>query len=79
MGEQRADHADMSKAARAAAAERKPDGGALGCALRRFGCCFGAAIPVSTAALTFETQMRFSVAAMIPPERRRYKANALLW
>ena len=79
VGEQGAEHADMGKAARAAAAERKPDGGALGCALRRLGCCFGAAVPVATAALTLENQMCSPSAAMIPPGRRRYKAVALLW
>jgi len=47
----------MGKAARAAAAEREPDGGPHGCALRCFGCRFGAAIPVSTAALALVNQM----------------------
>ena len=77
--EQRAEHADMGKAARAAAAERKPDGRAHGCALRRFGCRFGAAIAVSSAARTLENQMCSPSAAMITPRRRRYKAVALLW
>ena len=77
--EQRAQHADMGKAARAAAAERKPDGRALGCALRRFGCRFGAAIPVAPAALTLENQMSLSVGRDDPPRRRRDKAVAPLW
>ena len=47
----RAQHADMGKAARAAAAEREPDGRAHRCALGRFGCRFGAAVAVSPAAL----------------------------
>ena len=64
--EQRAEHADMGKAARAAAAERKPDGRARR-ALRCFGCCFGAAVAVASAAQSLQTTCS-SVAAMIPPD-----------
>ena len=54
----RADHADMGKAARAAAAERKPDGRPHGCALGRVRrVAVGAAVPVAPAALTLENQM----------------------
>ncbi len=55
--EQGAKHADMSKAARPAAAKREPDGRAHRCALRRFGCRLGAAIPVSSAPLALVNQM----------------------
>ena len=74
--EQGAKHADMRKAARPAAAKREPDGRAHRCALRRFGCRFGAAIPVSSAALALVNQMCSPSAAMITPRRRRFKAVA---
>jgi len=79
MREQGAKHADMRKAARPAAAKREPDGRAHRCALRRFGCRFGAAIPVSPAALALVDQMCSPSAAMIPPRRQRFKAIAWLW
>ena len=60
----RADHADMGKAARAAAAERKPDGRPLRCARRRIGRRFGAAVTVSSVALDFEHH------AFLNPSRR---------
>ena len=47
--EQRADHADMGKAARAAAAERKPDRRTLGARAACVGRRFGAAVAVSSA------------------------------
>jgi hypothetical protein len=54
--QQRAEHADMGKAARAAAAEREPDGRALGGWPDRLGISFGAAIAVARAAPTLEDQ-----------------------
>ena len=75
--EQRADHADMGKAARRAAAERKPDGRALD-ARGVVGRRFGAAVAVPSAALTFEHQA-FSVAGDDRARRSANKAIAPVW
>ena len=77
--QQCAKHADMGKAARAAAAERKPDGRPHRRALWRLRCRFGAALAVTPAVVTLENQMLSPSAAMIPPPQRRDKAVAPLW
>ena len=56
VGDEGADDADMGKSARAAAAERKPDGGAFSRPRGRPRACVGAAVPVACVALLFEGQ-----------------------
>jgi hypothetical protein len=68
----------MGEAARAAAAERNPDGRAHRCALEYVGFRFGAAVTVSAAALAVKYQCDPPSAAMISLRRSRYKSSAAL-
>jgi hypothetical protein len=68
----------MGKAARAAAAEREPDGRHFSGRRDRLGVCLRAAIPVS-AAPSFENQWMLPVPAMIAPAGRRDNTSLPVW